>query len=203
MIKNFIRIGELFDKYVVQLPISDKCIIITGPNNSMKTKTLELTRGYLLNSGENVVYFGFDRKLEFTMKDIKEAYELLESHAVLNKITGESYDLRLFKKWNLNLDMLEMDLKWQYGEWITSGFVQVVNFITKIIKTGPNAVVMIDLPEKNLGYMIKYTFLKDLLNLPNVKQLIIVTHCLELIEDLRENTWDINRFLKIKENIDG
>jgi len=197
------RIGTLFDKYEVKFALNKHCVIIVGENGSYKTKTLELVRDHLIKKNKNVVYFEADRILEISFEEIRSALELLESHAILNKLSGEPYDLELFKRWGIDLSRLELSLRSESGNYINSGFIQLANFITRIINAGPKAIVMIDTPETGLHLTIKRTLLRDLLSLSNIEQLIVVTHSPEIALGLYEqNVWEIGEFVKrIEENV--
>ncbi|MFW6243224.1 MAG: hypothetical protein ACOC2W_03600, partial [bacterium] len=85
------------------------------------------------------------------------------------------------------------------GDYICNGNLQCLNFITQIDLAGDNVRVLIDMPERNLDMINKRNFINSLNNLSNVKQLVIVTHSLAIIDKYGEKTYDIQKFVDLFE----
>lgn len=193
---------KLFDSYPIKFLINDRMVIIVGPNGTGKTRLLESMRDYFYENGENVLYFPNYRKSTITYDDYQNAVDKIDSIALANKLSEKSYNIDLVKKWRLSKQdypTLERDLEFQYGSYINSGTIQAANFLTKIVNGGENLIVIIDLPEVSLDHLKRRTLLKDIFNIPNVMQLIVVTHCPEILGEHEDCTWDIKTLCDISE----
>jgi len=200
--KKLVAINKkLFDQYPIYFPLEDKLTIIIGHNGSGKTKLLESMRYYYTEQGENVVYFPYPRTLDVTYEEFKKVLEQTESLVVLNQLSERGYDLDFIKKWRLDQideSVLEQEFKWSYSNYINSGTMQAINFLTQIMNAGPDVIVMIDFPEISMDNIKRRNFADDMLNLPNVKKLIMVTHCPEILGGHREYVWDVENLVDIQ-----
>lgn len=188
---------KLFDIFPIKFPVDEQLVMVIGSNGTGKSYMLEAMRDYFIKKGENVVYFPPHRILDITYQDAQKALAALDSLAIMSTLSEAHYDLNLFGKWGLKLDMMEFDMKMYYGNYIGSGFVQLVNFLTKIINAGPDTIVLIDTPETSIHYGIRRNFIDDLLHLGNIKKLIAVTHQPEILSNHWEETWEIERIVDI------
>lgn len=191
---------KLFGQYPIKFPLEDGIVIIIGPNGGGKTKLLESMRDYFYEQNENVVYFPSYRTLNITYDDYQSAVEKIDSIALANKLGEKKFNLDLVKKWRLSEQdnpTLKWDFEYQYKSYINSGSLQAANFLTKIVNGGENLIVMIDLPEISLDHWKRRSLLEDIFNIPNVMQLIVVTHCPEILGEHRDYAWDIAKLCNI------
>jgi predicted ATPase len=171
-------------------------VVIIGENGSGKTKLLEAMRDYYIGKNENVVYFPYERTLDITYTQYKEAVEKLDTLEVMNKLSENGLNLNLVKKWNLE-NIQEFDFIIAQDRYIQSGTMQAANFLTKITLAKEKSIVMIDFPEISLDCMKKRSFIDDIWNIPNIGQLIIVTHCPEIVSNHRDEIWEIEQLCDI------
>lgn len=177
---------KLFGEYPVKFPVNEPLLAIHGTNGTGKTKTLELLKEYFEEQGEHVIYFGHERYFDLTKDQIlasSVAYSLME-------------DKNVFEKHRLNID--DPYLEMYIGQKISSGMIQMINFICTIVLAPENCVVLIDTPESNLDMYKKRDFVDIIRKIDNVKKLILVTHHPEIIGDL---SWK-NQIVNIENCID-
>lgn len=181
----------LFNQYPICWPFEDKLTIITGINSGGKTKLLESMSDYFTEQHEYVLYFPVDRQLNIDFYNFKMAWDKLDSLNIMNRLSESDYDYDFTQKWSIDMYTLEVYLKMHQYTYINTGLYQAINFVVNIMNSNHNNIVMIDMPEKNLDMYKKRSILNDLLILPNVKKLIVVTHSPEIISNHMEYTWDI------------
>jgi archaellum biogenesis ATPase FlaH len=165
-------IGKIFDKDF-NFPIEEKLKIVFGENGSGKTLALRKLASYFIEHGENVLYFPSERIFTADPETIRNAvYGLL----VNKKLCGEDP----YKKYGFVKSSIEYDLdhlEQYHNQYITSGIIQWVNFFGNIVSNADKEViVIIDSPERSLHIRVQRNFVDDILELSNVKKLIICTH---------------------------
>lgn len=184
------EIGVLFNKYPVIFPKSilenNETIAIHGENGSGKTKTLELLAEYYKNKGENVIYFPVERIFNLTSEQV-------ESMLVMSSILDEN---DIFKK--LDIQLNPWDYENQQGNYISSGYLQLVNFIGTIMFAKKESIVLIDTIEINLHYSIKQIILDVLSKLDNTKKLIATIYQPETISKNNCQAIHIKKFVELK-----
>ncbi|MNV86584.1 hypothetical protein D3C71_1806310 [compost metagenome] len=100
----------------------------------------------------------------------------------------------IFKKYGISLQQFYPIP--EVGDFIDSGFKQIVNMFCKIMLSDA-PIVMIDFPEKSLHIGIRRCLLSDILALRPIEKLIIVSHCPSIIEKHRDNLVYIENIVNI------
>lgn len=161
---SYVDVGLAFDKYPIKFPVEQPISIIYGENGTGKTKTLEALVEYYESQGENVLYFPHERIFNLSEEEV-------EAMIVMAAITDE---VDIFTKLDIKLN------KWDYankkGEFVGSGYLQVVNYIGTIYHAKTPSIVIIDGIERSLHINLMRYIIGVIDKLPNTKKLIATTH---------------------------
>lgn len=180
------HIGKLFERYDVEFPVENTLSVIHGTNGTGKTKTLELLKEYFEEKGENVIYFEADRNFTVKEEDVKAL--------MMTNILLEENDP--FTKCGIKLEKLHFFD--QYGEHITSGFMQLINLFCNIYFAEKDSIIIIDNIERSLHISIQRIIIDVLLDIKKVKKLIVVTYSPSIVAECsKDEVVDIKNCVKI------
>lgn len=183
---------KLWDKYDLQFPVDQEKTFLIGENGSGKTHTLLHLKTYFEEQGESVLYFPDDR---FFSLEPEECYSMLRTSKNLREIVGT--EKKFADKYEMNLDTLFLERN--YGTYISSGMLQLVNFYCTIEAAPKKSIVLIDEPERNIDYIKRRSLIDTLFNFSNTKKIIVATHCPSIIEGHINLMIDINQCI-LKDN---
>lgn len=167
---------KIWEEYELQFPIERDIACIIGQNGTGKTHLLNHLYDYFKEKGENVVYFEEDRIFDFPLV---EAEDLIEKGLrSIRKLVGLEDNSFLIKH---DIIKEELFLEREYGKIINRGKIQLLNFYLNIKKQGKDVIVLIDNPEKNIHISARDNLLNDILEMSNVKKVIVATHCPSIV----------------------
>lgn len=184
-VDDFVVMEEkLFGHYEVKFPINRDLVALYGSNGTGKTLTLEIVKRYFESQGENVIYFPAERSFSVTEEEVA-------SVMMMHMLLGDS----VFQKYGIEFEKLKPFPR--VGDYIGSGFHQVINMFCKIALSGDDPIVLMDMPERSLHIHIKRSFIDDLLKFKKIKKLIVITHSPEVISNNYESWVNIENCINL------
>lgn len=185
---------KIWGLYDIDFPLEKDLSIIIGYNGSGKTTVLNHLNDYLLDKGENVLYFKEQRHFNL---DYEKVYEMLRAEQNLKKLFNKEDFNNLVSSHHLNIEELFLKESFIGHSFISNGKHQLVNFFCNIKSLKEPATILIDLPETNIDSMTRKYLLDFLFNLKNTKKLIVVTHCPMIASSIyKDHIIDIENIIK-------